>query len=269
MAHLIRYPLPRQIPTGANVLPSRITLIDPIDAWLQLPGETGDFASIPDAAAFSVNPAFIIECKPAYDDWTPAGNRYCFAKWGVAGSREYRLGITGTSGSLRLLVSEDGSIGITFVSSVSPSVSDGDTLWISARFWVNGANREVEFFTKINDEDDWVQLGTTQNNAGTWSSNDTDAVVEFGTSVGGTSNFWSGKIFQCKLYDFTGGVRGDNVLSVNFEREIPGTTSFTEQGPNAATVTVNQSGDPQAEIINVEAADGLSIPIAMYHYSHH
>ena len=39
------------------------------------------------------------------------------------------------------------------------------------------------------------------------------------------------------------------VLDSNPQLEAPGTTSFTESSPNAATMTVNQSGSPQAEII--------------------
>jgi hypothetical protein len=220
-----------------------------VESWLSLPGETGDYASIPDSAPLSIPGDMEIEVDAAADDWTPVGTENLVSKYQTSGQASYRMMVL-AGGSLWWQHSADGTNSAWSTGpgvNMSTIVNDGDRVKLKVTIDVdNGAgDAELKFWYRFSDGDSWTQLGSTQTLGATTSIFDGTEQV----SIGQRSNveMFAGKIYRAIIRD---GIDGTVELDANFAAEAPGTTSFTESSSNAATVTINQSGDPQAEIVN-------------------
>lgn len=217
---------------------------------LRLPGESGDYASTPDSAALSITGDLDIQAQIGADDWTPAANQDLVAKWVTTGNqRSYVLRLN-TSGGLTLVWSPDGTAVLTAASSVPiPGMTDDvTTIWVRATIDVDdgGGNRVINFYTST-DGGTWTQLGTTVT-GGVTSIFDSTAALEIGSSDGGTTSLFTGDVRKVRV---KAGINGTTEFEADFTLLAAGTTSFTESSNNLATVTINQSGSPQAEIIEI------------------
>lgn len=179
------------------------------DAFIRLPGTSGNYASTPDAAALDITGDIDIRVKVAMDDWTPAADSAVLSKYTTTGNqRSYRLQVL-TTGALNLQWSEDGTVQKTETSSASTGFTDGTTHWIRATMDVDvgGTDAEIKFYTS-EDGTTWTQLGTTQTNGATTSIFASTAVLELGSSTGGTAALTAGKIFEAVVMS---GIAGSEV----------------------------------------------------------
>jgi hypothetical protein len=209
--------------------------------YLYLPGVSGNTATSPDAAALDITGDIDIRVKIAMDDWTPSASNALIAKYGTAGQRSYYLQIDGTSGTLSLTWSANGTALISQTSSVAPTIVDGSTLWIRVTLDVdNGAGGYDVIFYTSTDGTNWTQLGTTRTGASTTSIFSGTSILEIGTWGSGNA-IARGKFFRAQVRN---GIDGTVAFDANFETSITSLnqTSFTESSANAATVTINRSG---------------------------
>src|SRR5690606_27204431 len=147
-----------------------ISLLHSGENYLYCPGASGNNASTPDSVANSITGDIDIRVRVALDDWSPVGNNTLIAKYTNGGApRSLIFRVAGATGRLDFIWTEDGSTPKQETSSVAPTVSDGDFLWLRVTMDVdNGAgDAEVKFWTSAdatNDPDavSWTQLGTTQ-----------------------------------------------------------------------------------------------------------
>lgn len=173
----------------------------------------------------------------AFDDWTPGDIRNIVvgtANWPSPGYKSWNFQLQ-TNGTLRFVISTDGTNQLNYTSSVAPTVTDGSQLWI--RVTRSKAAGEIKFFTSA-DGITWTQLGTTVTGATTsdiyYNALDT-GVIQFGQIV---------TVYNCdyKFYraQILNGIDGTPVLDVDTSVISSGSaTSFTAL--TGQTVTINRS----------------------------
>jgi hypothetical protein len=209
--------------------------------YVYLSGASGNYMSVADNPPLDITTDLDLQVQVALDDWTPAANSALLYKWDNAGSSAaYGLRVNATTGRLILLWTENGSTVKSAQSTVSPTVTDGSTLWVRATLDVdNGASgNDVKFFTS-SDGTTWTQLGTTVTTAGVTSIYSGTGQVEIGGFAGGLSPS-KGKFFRAIIKN---GIDGTIVLDADASViTLPSQTTFVDRSSNAYTVTINKSG---------------------------
>lgn len=200
------------------------------DAFVQLPGTSGNYVSTPDAAALDIVGDIDIRAKIAMDDWTPAADTSIVSKYTTTGNqRSYSLQVL-TTGALNLQWSEDGTAQISKTSTANLSaLANGATKWIRATLDVdNGAvGNDVKFYTS-DDGTTWTQLGTTVTTAAVTSIFASTAVLELGSRTAGTAGNMAGKIFEAEVLS---GIGGTSVA-----HPVATSSSVTDATPRTWTV---------------------------------
>jgi hypothetical protein len=190
----------------------------PVNPILQkygsLPGTATNYFSTPDSAANSITGDIDIRALIAPTDWTPSAVTMLVAKWNAGTTnRSYLFYIVATTGQLGIAVSSDGTIvnATSFASTVAPTVSDGNLLWVRATLDVNnGAGGKTAVFYTSSDGLSWTQLGDSITVAGTTSIFNSNAFLGVGATNGGTEWF-AGRIYRAQIYN---GING--TLAVDF-----------------------------------------------------
>ncbi len=216
---------------------------------VHLPGIAGNYPSAPDSAALSITGDIDIQARVALPDWTPATEMAIVSKFTTtADQRSYMLVVrSGSTGLLRLYWSENGIALLTGTSSVAPTVSNGDYLWIRATLDVNGGAGDVGFVTFYTGgsgvSPTWVQLGDPVE-AGSAPSSifDGSTPVEVGSYDGGSAGLLQAEVTNARIYSDIA------ETTLEFDADFTDRTAatepfatFTEGSPNAATVTLNRS----------------------------
>lgn len=219
---------------------------------LSLPGEAGNYASTPDASVFDITGDIDLRVEVALADWNTLGqgHRAFIGKQVRPDQLGYLFNTYHADNRLRFKWSPDGTTANEFasLSTVAPNFLDGSKHWIRVTLDAdNGSGgHDVTFYTS-EDGGSWTQLGDVVTTAGVATLFNSTAGIEMGTTNNGADNEWAGKFYRGRIYD---GINGTLVFDAQFDRQSPGATSFNESSVNAALVTINQSGSPQAEIIS-------------------
>ncbi|MDQ7910259.1 hypothetical protein RB614_37775 [Phytohabitans sp. ZYX-F-186] len=178
------------------------------NAFLSLPGSSGNYANTPDAAALDITGDLDIRVKIAPDDWTPAANQRLVAKYLSTGNqRSYLLSLL-TTGAISLTWSADGtSTTLTETSSADLSaLAGGAVKWVRATLDVDdGASDAVANFYTSDDGVTWTTLGVAQMVGATTSIFAGTATLELGSRDGGTDGLFAGKIYEAVVTDGIGG----------------------------------------------------------------
>lgn len=214
-----------------------------------LPGTTGNYFSTPHQAAFEFVNGFEVEALLTADDYTPAANDWIAGQdTATAATGSWRL-ILQSTGELLIQVSNgSGYIGATSSVALSAVATNGEDVYIKASLdFDNGSSQRVgKFWYKFDLADDWIQLGTTQTNAGAVVMNVTALPLTLGSNNNGTAGLFAGDIHYVKVRDDV-----DGTEVARFDPSVDGhkgDTSFTSS-ETGETWTINQSGTPHADII--------------------
>ncbi|MEU4804311.1 hypothetical protein [Actinosynnema sp. NPDC023587] len=179
----------------------------PGQAYLQLPGSSGNTATTPDAAALDIVGDIDIRAHIAADDWTPAADSAIVAKFLTTGNqRSYSL-LLSTAGALVLAFSTDGTAVISKTSTANLSaLAAGASAWVRATMDVdNGASGYTVRFYTSTDGTTWTQLGLDVVTATATSIHAGTAVLELGSRNGGTTDLLAGKVFEAEVRTGIGG----------------------------------------------------------------
>ena len=239
---------------GSLLAPDTNDPLDLASTWtgvqhVHLPGIAGNYPSAPNSAALSITGDIDIQARVAPPDWTPATEMAIVSKFTTAADQRSYMAVirSGSTGLLRLYWSENGIALLTGTSSVAPTVSNGDYLWIRFTLDVNGgaggAGRVTFYTGGSGTSPTWVQLGDTAD-AGSAPTSifDGSAPVEIGTYDGGSAGLLQAEVTNARIYsDIT-------ETTLEFDADFTDRTAvtepfatFTEGSPNAATVTFNRT----------------------------
>lgn len=211
---------------------------------LALNGVAGNYASAPHSAALDVSGDLDLRIDQAANDYTPAAAQILMAKDGGAPNRSWIFRID-VGGGLAVQVTTDGSTLITKTSTVSTTLGDLSRRWLRVVVDVdNGAGGwDVLFYTSP-DGQSWTQLGATVTTATPITLFTGTGQLEIGSNNGG-ANRYSGLIYRAQIYS---GIAGTLVFDANFSTFTKLAATGAESSANAATVTINSSGDTGARI---------------------
>lgn len=273
---------------GTAIVPQRplnIRIKRSWDAWLDLPGGTGDNVDVDDGlpgtllldgtgdyasvdrtvlSEFTVDNLELVVCAKA-DDWTPATESTLISQYStVSNQRGFRLSVL-TGGGLNLYWSTTGSDFPSAGSSVALPFANGEWGWVKAELiYDNGANAEVRFFTSTDspatppDEVVWTKLGTTQTGTSIASIHQSTFDVWIGAfqTTGPTgTQYLDGEVRYAHVAN---GIGATPLLTVDFANPndfAPGTAPGTSRQGDAVTFT----GD--AQVIPAAFVTGTALEV--------
>ncbi len=206
--------------------------------YLHLPGVTTNFVYVPNVANLDGTGTLEFIAKVNLDDWTPDANQIWISKW--TGSAGYLFFLESTSNDLYLIWNE-GTISRVAIATATPTVTDGDWLWVRVVATEDGDDRDVFFYTSTdmtNDPDDvtWTQLGAevvVPFGAGDLTTN---TAVVFVGAQSATVATMAGSIAAARI-NFNGVTELDIDFTDLTAAEVDA-GSFIEDSGNAATVTI-------------------------------
>jgi pimeloyl-ACP methyl ester carboxylesterase len=209
---------------------------------MTLPGTSGSYASTPDATSLDIVGDIDLRAEIEATDWTPSANRSIISKYTTAtAQRSYRLRLL-TTGRLELVWTRDGTTQNNAISTVSPTVNDGETLAVRATLDINNGagGRTTTFYTAPTISGPWTQLGSAVTVTGAFPTGITaifsgTAPLEVGSVATGIEA-WQGQIFKAQVLD---GIGGTVVANPDFTAQAPGATSFNDS--TGKTWTLNGS----------------------------
>lgn len=152
------------------VVNNRTRLFDPAygPASVTFPGNTANYWSCGDLAAFAGATGLDIRACLSLTDWSPAANSTIVSQYGAAGQRSWSLGIN-TNGYLRLITSTNGTATVSANSGCRVAAVDGQTVCVRATW---SSSNAVYFYVKRTlkgrerldclSDDGWVQLGAVK-----------------------------------------------------------------------------------------------------------
>lgn len=221
---------------------------------LILPGTNGNSASTPDASVLDITGDIDIRATVALDDWTPASDSILVDKLGSNGG--YRLLVT-SAGNLEFVFG-DGSANQTATSTSAPANAvDGERLTVrvtldvdngSGGYTVSFYERQISYTQLIGQEvasksATWSLISQTTTGGTTSVGTNTVGLFVGTAAAGGLAA--AGDFYASAVLD---GINGSVEFLADFTSVVDAASSFTEDSDNAATVTINTSGSPSAEI---------------------
>lgn len=215
---------------------------------LVLTGIVGEYAFTPNTSALRITGDISLVVGLKLTDWTPVAFHSVLGMYTSGTQRCYTLGIT-TSGRLQLNASSDGSTAVTGTSSVAPTVSDGNWLWVKIER--RKSDGRTQFFTaalsdgNIPAAGSWSALGTDATVlSGTDFFTSTTAVLEVGANSAGSASNCTGTIRRAAVYSglHSGGSPTAVFDTGDMAALTADTPSFVEQSSNAArTYVINRA----------------------------
>lgn len=214
---------------------------------LVLNGVSSNYASTPDSAALSITTNIDIRAKAALVSWTaPAADQEFANKVINNGQGGYDFQVSqANAGKLNFRYTHDGTFASlkSAFSTAALTTSAFSTLWVRVTY--QSSNGAVMFFTSP-DGITWAQLGTTVTLTAATIFDGTDPLY-VGYTPGSGANV-NGIIYYV---DIRNNILNDGtgiVFQADFSLPAKLASTFTESSTNAATVTVNTSGDVGARI---------------------
>ena len=163
--------------------------------YVYLPGTSGNYVSTPDAAVLDITGDIDIAVRVAMTDWTPSATQALITKRLSPSNLSYGFFVQST-GRLLLETTGNGSTARNGISSVSPTVSDGQALWVRATR--ASSSGSTVFYTAPDSPTyptSWTQLGTTiSTTAGAIFAGTARLVV--GSQSAGTSTMLNGTVYR-------------------------------------------------------------------------
>lgn len=228
--------------TGGRALDARVGSVGSaqiINGALKLNGNSGNYASTPDAAALDVTGEIDLVLRVGLIDWTPAFISVLASKWGATNADKAYILYVNTSGTL-VFAFYDGSAERT-ATSAAPSLTDATTYWIRCRRTTDGVVRFYQAADQSSVPSSWTQIGSDV--AGTAGSlQATTSTLMVGRNGDAANPFpCTGDFFRCQVWSGNSTSGGTVVFDADFTAQSTLATSFTESSSNAATVTINST----------------------------
>lgn len=168
--------------------------------YVDLPGTSGNHVSTPDTATIDLTGDLDIAVRVAMDDWTPSVIQTLIGK----GNTAYRVYVN-TDGTITLGVYVS-AVERTPTSSVAPTVSNGQALWL--RVTRNATTGATNFYTAADRPSlptQWTQLGSADV-ASTTGAVGTNATALYLGTYNGTSELLAGNVYEAVVLSGISGI---------------------------------------------------------------
>jgi len=210
-------------------------------SYLYLPGTAGNYTSTPDISAYDGSTSYRFTIGLRLEDYTPAAESEILFQIGNNFQDCLRLK---TDGALEYL--NNSSVKATSASPVS--ATDGLIAWFRAIVTIGAGTGAVEFLESMQQTTDIgiVSFSSISNHTSLTIS--ALAHSPIGIHIGADAQADDFLLGPVEVYYSELLVDGSIEFLVDWTNQTPGATSITENSSNAATVTINQSGSPSAEI---------------------
>jgi hypothetical protein len=206
-----------------------------ITKYLSIPGNSGDYCTLPDSAALSITGDIDVRAKVAPGAWSGGIDRTIWAHRGSTASDTGYVFRIRSDGKLELYWGNGSSFvsgPTSTISTVTTGFADGTTHWIRAtRVQSTGV---VQFFTS-SDGSSWSQMGADRTAGGTNAVNNSASSLCIGSLLDGSERF-GGAMYYLEVLS---GVDGTVQFQADFTAQTEGDPSFVEASTNAATVSMN------------------------------
>ena len=196
-------------------------------------GGSGDYVKTPDSVAASITGDIQIIVRANSTAWNNTSSQVLVSKYENSSNERSYVFFT-RSRELRFTISQDGSAGIGFTSTIPLSSSillNDEYAWVKAELDVDdgNSNSQCTFYysldsTRIPSEVTWIQLGDSVAGGSVLSIFDGTAPVGIGASQtnDGNSGRFTGLIDRAQIYNVIKGV--SPVLDYNVEDYVSGST---------------------------------------------
>lgn len=215
---------------------------------LVLNATSGNDATSPDSDALRITSTIDLIGLVAMNDYTIAASQSIGGRYTIAGSNlSYALSVN--TGKIRATIYTSGASTITVDSTTTIPASNFAPVWVRALVVPDdgAGNRVFKFYYSLGTGTaTWTQLGSAVTAVGAVAINAGTANLEMG-QVSGT-NRWNGILYRFQIWSGDSTTSGNKVFDANFTTAAKLATSFTESSSNAATVTINSSGERGARI---------------------
>ena len=216
---------------------------------LCLNGVAGNYASAPDSNALDITSDIDIRVDCAAVDWTPSESHALVSKYGYSENQRSYYFYLNTAGELVFRVAVVGTVlSLEIASGTATGIADLARSWVRVTYDQNsGAGQYAIAFWKSPDGAAWTQIGTTKTGASVAATFTGTAPVLVGSvgSLATNAEQFNGRIYRAIIKS---GIDGTTVFDADFTAQAKLATSFTEASANAATVTINATGDLGAHI---------------------
>lgn len=210
---------------------------------LCLNGVAGNYASTPDSPNIPVGD-MTIQVDVAANTYIPAGTISFVAHDPGATNRSFVFGLAGGASSLtmRFVISVNGTAQSAVNSNAIVGISDFQRVIL--RVMRRASDGLCTFSYSTDGGGSFTSAGSFVTTSGNLF--DSTGALEIGAASVGTTNSASARIYRATIWsDLT---QTSLAYDVNFGAVAKLATSFTESSANAATVTVNSTGDTGARV---------------------
>lgn len=210
---------------------------------LCLNGVAGNYASTPDSPNIPVGD-MTIQVDVAANTYIPAGTISFVAHDPGATNRSFVFGLAGGASSLtmRFVISVNGTAQSAVNSNAIVGISDFQRVIL--RVMRRASDGLCTFSYSTDGRGSFTSAGSFVTTGGNLF--DSTGALEIGAASVGTTNSASARIYRATIWsDLT---QTSLAYDVNFGAVAKLATSFTESSANAATVTVNSTGDTGARV---------------------
>lgn len=215
--------------------------------YLYSPNVLGNNATTPSTSALNTSD-LEFTVRMSMDDWTPSNYQIPLAKYNSlsANDMNWYFQINPTSGTVCLTVSNGTSIITAGNSTVAPTVSDGQAIWIRCTFRPNtGGVSEWKYYTapdSTTKPTSWTQLGSTVTSTSFTSIYASSGSLRVG-STGASGLGFAGKIYYADFAAY-----GGSPISV-FNPAVAANNASSFVASTGETWTINSTGASPAQIV--------------------
>lgn len=213
-------------------------LADVPSPYLRLPRSFPNIATSPNSAALQITGDIDIAVRILPDEWQPSVVMTVIAKW-IFGGASYRVYLSSSGITLDTF----GAATVSATASLSFLVGITQPLWLRAtRDMDNGAGGNTTVFYWSAEEAEpssWTEIATVVK-AGTTSIAVSTVLLEIGSDGGFGFNPYGGRVYRAIIRN---GINGLVAFDADFSAALStgAETTFTEDSPNAATVTIGRA----------------------------
>lgn len=213
--------------------------VDAGDSYLDLPGDSGDRISAPDAAALDITGDIDIRMDVTFETWA-SGTVELISKWTTTGNQRSWYLLRNANRGLTLAWSTDGSATTSYAGTEIVPVPTSRRIALRATLDVNNGSGgyTVTYYWAPTIDGDWTQFEQEVTTGGTTSIFSSTSTVEIGDLSSLANTAFEGKVHKVEIRN---GIGGTAVADPDFRIQTPGDNSFadTAASPNTWTVAGN------------------------------